>query len=465
MAKILILEDNPKLSKFYFDLLLAAGYKVITTNNSKEFFRTYPSFKPDLLILDIKLNNSELSGLEVFEKLSTDHDLQVKVIILSGEASRIEVAEAMKLGAYTFIEKSSDFSSEKFLNDIKQALNLKIQEERANSLNKDKEVLRLELMGSAPLIGKSAEMMRVKELISKFAKCNIDVLIEGETGTGKDVVAKQLYLQSKRVGKPYVIVNSGGIPETLIDSELFGHMKGSFTGAFTDKKGFFEQANKGILFLDEISNLNLSVQAKILRAIEQKEIRVVGGDSKILDVRLIFASNKRLQNLVEERKFREDLFYRLEGNIITLPPLRERDGDVVILMNHFINEYSEKHLCSIDVNCKLLKNELTSYNWPGNVRELQKFVEYLFVIYDKVDNETIITEIKSKIKGRKPINKNTIVDLLVKNSYYEATNNFEKRYLEYQLMLNRNQVSKTAKKIGLERTTLYKKIKRYNMKI
>jgi len=463
MAKILILEDNPKLSKYYFDILQSADYKVITTRNSEEFFRAYPSFEPDLLILDIKLNNSKLNGLEVYQKLVSTNGLGVKVIILSGEASRLEVAEAMKLGAYTFIEKNSDFSSEKFLNDIKQALNLKSQEERANSLHKDKEVLRLELMGSAPLIGKSAKMMRVKELISKFAICNIDVLIVGETGTGKDVVAKQLYLQSKRAGKPYVVVNSGGIPETLIDSELFGHKKGSFTGAYTDKKGFFEQANSGVLFLDEISNLNLSVQAKILRAIEQKEVRVVGGDSKILDVRLIFASNKELQELVEERKFREDLFYRLEGNIIKLPPLRERGDDILILFDYFCDKSADKHSCSTEIESASLKETLSSYHWPGNVRELQKFIEYIHIMYDKIDNGIIIEELKRKMHGVKSSNQNAMNSIITTNKFTDAKNAFEREYLEYQLSLYNNKVSLTAKKIGLERTTLYKKIKKYDL--
>ena len=463
MHKILILEDNTKLSKYYFDLLSQANYQVITTRNSEEFFRSYPSFEPDLLILDIKLNDSKLSGLEVYEKLVSTNDIHVKVIILSGEASRLEVAEAMKLGAYTFIEKSSDFNSEKFLNDIKQALNLKAQEERANILDKDKEQLRLELMGSAPLIGKSEKMMCVKERISRFAQCEIDVLIEGETGTGKDIVAKQLYLQSKRVGKPYVIVNSGGMTETLIDSELFGHKKGSFTGAYSDKKGFFEQANGGILFLDEISNLNLSVQAKILRAIEQKEVRIVGGDNKVVDIRLIFASNKELQELVEERKFRKDLFFRLEGNIIKLPPLRERGDDVFILFEYFCNKFSGKHSCLANIDSSLLKKEFQSYYWPGNVRELEKFTEYLFVIYDKIDNKVIIEELKSKKQCGKQSSQGAMNKILTTNSFTDATSAFEKEYIEYQLSLNNNKVSLTAKKMGLDRTTLYKKMKKYDL--
>lgn len=463
MERILILEDNQKLSKYYFDLLVKENLQVLTTRNSEEFFRTFSSFKPDLLILDIKLNNSKLSGLEVFEKLVTAENLHQKVIILSGEASRSEVAKAMKLGAYTFIEKNNDFNSTKFINDIKQALNLKLQEERANSLHRDKEILRLELMGNTPLIGQSEQMMKVKERISRFAQNKIDVLIEGETGTGKDIVAKQLYLQSKRVGKPYVVVNSGGIPETLIDSELFGHKKGSFTGAYSDKKGYFEQANEGILFLDEISNLNMNIQAKILRAIEQKEVRIIGGNNTIVDVRIIFASNKKLRELTNEHKFRDDLFYRLEGNIISLPPLRDRENDIVILLEYFSKKYSEKHTCGFDLNCKKLINELTSYHWPGNVRELQKFVEYIFVLYDNVNNDIIIRELDKKKIGCKFSYDTSMRDVLKINNFFDAVNEFKKHYLKYQLNLNKKKVSLTAEAIGLERTTLYKKIKKYHL--
>jgi len=461
MSKILVLEDNPKLSKYYFDLLSKADYQVLTTKNSTEFFRTHYSFKPDLLILDIKLNNSQYSGLEVYEKLVEANNLFSQVIVLSGEASRLEVAEAMKLGAYTFIEKSSDFSSEKFLNDIKQALKLKEQQEQAISLNKDKEQLRLELMGNSPLIGKSSQMMHVKEKISRFARNDIDVLIEGETGTGKDIVAKQIYLQSERIGKPYVVVNSGGISETLIDSELFGHKKGSFTGAYSDKKGFFEQADKGILFMDEISNLDMSVQAKILRAIEQKEVRVVGGKNKIVDVRLIFASNKKLQDMVSQNKFRKDLFYRLDGNIITIPPLRERGDDIVILFEYFSSKYSEKHHCSYCTDCSSLKKDLSLYHWPGNVRELERFTQSLFVMHDMVDNKIVLKALNFKKNGKENISE--MSQLLSSEDFTSTTEEFEKQYIEHQLKLNNYKVSTVAKKFGMDRTTLYKKIKKYNL--
>jgi len=464
MHKILILEDNQKLSGYYVDLLTKSRFDVAATKSSDEFFKKYYDFKPHLLILDIMLNNSKLNGLEVYRNLIKNNHLTAKVIILSGEASRMQVAEAMKLGAYTFIDKSSDFSSMKFLNDIKQAIKLKEQEDRANSLDKVKEKLRMELMSNAPLVGKSPQMMYVKERISRFASNEIDVLIEGETGTGKDIVAKQLYLQSNRVGSPYVIVNSGGIPESLIDSELFGHKKGSFTGAYSDKKGFFEQANKGILFLDEISNLNLNVQAKILRAIEQKEVRIVGGENKIVDVRLIFASNKKLKELAVEGKFRDDLFYRLDGHIITLPPLRERGNDIILLFEFFCDHFSQIHHCHLELDLDEIKRSLLNYYWPGNVRELKKFCEYLFVIYDKIDTKIVLEELSNKISGNVLRSKQKMYKYLSINDHKDAMDSFEKKYLEHQMKLHDNKVSIMAETLGLDRTTLYKKLKKLGIK-
>ncbi len=465
MNKILILEDNPDLLEFYSDLMKKADFQVVTSSNSDDFFDKYKRFHPDLLILDIKLNNSRLSGLEVFERLKKENNFQAQVIILSGEASRLEVAESMKLGAYTFIEKSSNFNSYKFLNEVKQALKFKEQQDITSSLNRDKENLRRGMISETPLIGKSAAMMKVKERISRFSKSNVDVLIQGETGTGKDIAAKQIYLQSERLGKPYVVVNSGGMPETLIDSELFGHKKGSFTGAYSDKMGFFEQASGGVLFLDEISNINLNVQAKILRAIEKKEIRIVGGLTKNVDVRLIFASNKNLQNMVKENTFREDLFYRLDGYIINLPPLRDRGDDIMILFKYFCEKFRNEHTCFLDIDPDKLKPELTSYPWLGNVRELQKFCEYLTVIYDQVDNDTVIREMKQKKAGERSSSIVMFSKMLANSNYTQATENFEKTYLQYHLRQNNNKVSRVAKLLKVNRSTIYQKISKYGIEI
>ena len=217
MGKILILEDNKKLLIFYRKILIAAEYDVEITQNSTEFFDIYSNFKPDLIILDIKLNNSELNGIQVFKRLIKQGNLYSKVIILSGEATRTEIAEAMKLGAYNFIEKNGEFNSEKFLVDIRQAINLKLQEESNIALKQNYDFLKKQFLELNPLIGESSKMQHVKELIHKFAIADVDILVVGETGTGKEVVANHIYWQSNRAGKPYIKVNAGGLPESLID--------------------------------------------------------------------------------------------------------------------------------------------------------------------------------------------------------------------------------------------------------
>jgi two-component system nitrogen regulation response regulator NtrX len=369
----------------------------------------------------------------------------------------------MQLGAYTFIEKTGDFNIDKFLADVRQAINLKIQEEKNISLEEDKEFLRKRFLEQMPLIGESPQVQKVRNLIQKFAKADINALLIGESGTGKEIVANNIYWQSKRAGKPYVAVNAGAFTETLIDSELFGHRKGSFTGAISDKKGYFEQANKGTLFLDEISNLSKSTQAKILRAIEYNEIQIVGGEIKNINVNFIFASNKELDKLVEENQFREDLYYRLEGNTIYIPPLRERGDDIILLIDYFFSRFSQKHESVIDVNLKDIKNTLLSYHWPGNVRELEKFCEYLFVLYDFIDNSIILEEFKKKVQGNLKKQNAALHKLLGIENHSKALDLIEKKYLQYQLSINNGNVSATANKIGLDRSTLYKKIKKYEM--
>ena len=463
MGKILILEDNKKLAGYYKTILKEAGYDIELTFNSTDFFYMYSDFEPDILILDIKLNNSELNGLEVFEKLIKQKRLFSKVIILSGEATRMQVAKAMKLGAYTFIEKTGEFNSDKFLSDIQQAMNLKLQEESNLYLRKEKDTLRDQLINIFPLIGNSVPMKKVNKLIDKFSGADVDIMIIGETGTGKEIVANNIYWKSNRAGKPYIKVNGGGIPETLVDSELFGHKRGAFTGAYSDKKGFFEQADTGVLFLDEIANLSYLTQAKILRAIEYNEIRIVGGNNKKVDVRFIFACNKNLTELVEENKFREDLYYRLEGNIIHLPPLRERGNDIKLLMEYFFNKYSSKHESILKIDLNRLSDKLHSYNWPGNVRELEKFSEYLLIMHDEIDNNTILAELDNKKTGYSQNGFSDISKLLTGDNYIAALEGLEKKYLEFQLLKYDNKVSVMAEKIGLDRSTLYKKIKKYNL--
>ncbi len=268
MKRILILEDNEELANYYSRLVLKEGFKTKHALNSNEFFKLYDTFLPSIILLDIKLNNSKLSGLEVFVKLVKSGDFKAKVIVISGEASRSEIAHAIKLGAHTFIEKTGDFNVDKFLSDVRAAYQLKRQEEATDKLLQEKKNLRHSLLYQYPFIGQSNTIEKVKKNIKKFAEADVDVMILGDTGTSKEVVVHHLYYHSKRAGKPFVKVNAGGLPESIVDLELFGHKKGSFTDARFDKREYFEQANGGYLFLDEIANITLPIQVKILQAIE-----------------------------------------------------------------------------------------------------------------------------------------------------------------------------------------------------
>lgn len=458
--KILILEDNEKLGKYYSKLLQETGFELMHVKNSTDFFMKYPEFKPSIILLDIKLNNSKLSGLEVFEELITKDHINAKVVVLSGEATRGEIAHAMKLGAHTFIEKTGDFNVDKFLTDIQTAYQLQKQEETTRELIKEKKNLTSSFLEQYPLIGESKKIKELRKEIVRFAEAGVDVLILGETGAGKEVVAHHLYWHSQRSGKPFIKVNAGGLPETLVDSELFGHKKGSFTDAHYDKQGFFEQAEGGYLFLDEIASMSLPIQAKILRVIENKEIQIVGGSQKKVDVKLIFASNKDIKQLIKGDEFRKDLYYRIARNVIFIPPLLEREDDVFLLMNYFCEKHSKEFGAFLDFNLYKIRGELLKYSWPGNVRELSSFCENLLIRYNIIDNDVIVEEINNKISGKFYKDDDSLFKLLQQDRLSDAVNTFEKKYLQYHLALNDENMSKTAEKIGIERTTLYRKLKK-----
>ena len=458
--KILILEDNEKLATYYSKLLKEADFEVAHVQNSTAFLNKYPEFQPSVILLDIKLNNSKLNGLQVFEELVKRNKCDAKVIVLSGEATRSEIAHAMKLGAHTFIEKTGDFNVDKFLSDVRAANQLREQEEIAKELLQEKRNLTRSFLEQYPFIGESRKIKELKKEILRYAQVEVDVLILGDTGTGKEVVGNHLYWHSKRAGKPFVKMNAGGLPESLVDSELFGHKKGSFTDALYDKKGYFEQADGGYLFLDEIASITLPIQAKILRAIENKEIRVIGGTSKKVDIKLMFASNKNIKRLVKEKEMREDLYYRIARNVIHVPPLYERENDIILLLDYFFTKHSKEFGAFLDFDLYKIKDKLFQYSWPGNVRELSSFCENLLIRYNVIDNDVIVEEINNKISGKFYKDDNSLFKLLQQKKLSDGLDAFEKKYLQYHLAMNDGNMNRTAEKIGIERTTLYRKLKK-----
>jgi len=458
-GKILILEDDIVLSEQIANVVKYYNYEVIQTVNSDQFFDVLRSFQPDVILLDVFLVGSKLDGIQVLKHLKNDMDLNYKVIVISGEVTSSQINEIRTLGAYHFIEKGSAFSISQLLLHIENAITLKKQEEEHIGLQIEYINLKKQFTRSFPFIGESDVIKKVREQISRLATVDEDIFLIGETGTGKEVAANYYYIYSPRFGKPFHTVNCSALSETLIESELFGHIKGSFTSADRSKTGFFEECSSGILFLDEVTNLSLLSQSKILRAIENKEIQVVGGNLKKVDTRLIFASNAGLDKLSEESIFRKDLFYRIEGNIVELPPLRERGDDILLLICYFLTSFSSQYSVMDRLDLPALKNDLLSYSWPGNVRELRNFCKFIMINEKKINNNVIKKHLQHKTNQfRFSKNHNNGKYIQIQN-LKESVASFERDYLLHYLSLNNWKISQTAKSIGLERTTLYKKIK------
>ncbi len=365
--KILVADDEKSMREFLEIMLRKEGYRVTLASNGEEAVRWAEREIFDLALLDIRM--PKLDGLSALKKIKTLCPETV-VIIITAFASTDTAIRAMKEGAYDYITKPFKVDEIKLI--IRNALEKK-NLERENLLLK--QVVR-ERYHFGNIIGQSPKMLEVYNLLEKVAPTKTNILITGESGTGKELVAKAIHYNSPRKDKPFVTLNCGAIPESLIESELFGHMKGAFTDAISTKKGLFEVADEGTIFLDEISELPLMMQVKLLRVIQDKEFKRVGGTEDIrVDVRIISATNKDLEEAVREKRFREDLFYRLNVIQIKLPPLRERKEDIPLLADHFLKKYSEELGKSITRISPEALQFLMNYDFPGNVRELQNIIE------------------------------------------------------------------------------------------
>ncbi|MDD2230353.1 MAG: sigma-54 dependent transcriptional regulator [Candidatus Cloacimonetes bacterium] len=458
-GKVLILEDDVILAEQIAKVMKRYEYEVLITTNSDMFFDELRIFRPDVILLDVFLVGSRLNGIQVLKHLKTNMDLNYKVIVISGEVSTAQIAEIRELGAYHFTEKGSAFSTNQLLLHIENAITLKNQEEEHIGLQIEYINLKKQFTRSFPFIGECAAIKKVREQVSRLASVDEDLFLIGETGTGKEVAANYYYINTKRFGKPFHTVNCSALTESLIESELFGHLKGSYTNADRSKIGFFEECTNGLLFLDEVTNLSLLAQAKILRAIENKEIQVVGGNLKKVDTRLIFASNAGLEKLSDPNQFRKDLFYRIEGNVVTLPPLRERDDDILLLMSYFFTSFSTQYSIIDEVDLPSLKDALLSYDWPGNIRELRNFCKFIMINENKLSNNIILKHLKHKTLYIQSNSEQDMDKYIKIDNLKDSVAAYEKDYLLHHLEENAWKVSQTAKAIGIERTTLYKKMK------
>ena len=367
MTKILIIDDEAAIRRVLRDVLENESYQVDDVASGEEALQHVKEQEYDAIFCDIKMTG--MNGLETLTAIRKETD--VPVIMLSGHASPDESAEAIKLGAYDFISKPPDLN--RLLLTLRNALEKK-------NLTAENKVLKKAVKIQSQMIGESQPMLNVKDMIAKVAPTNARVLITGENGTGKELVARQLHELSTRNKGPFIEVNCAAIPSELIESQLFGHEKGSFTSAIKQKKGDFELADGGTLFLDEIGDMSLAAQAKVLRALQENKIVRVGGEKEIpVNVRILAATNKNLKNEIEKGNFREDLYHRLSVIVIQVPPLRERKDDIPLLVNNFMEAIAQDMGKPTPTFEAEAMNALQQYQWTGNIRELHNIVERLAI--------------------------------------------------------------------------------------
>ena len=364
---ILVVDDELSMREFLEVLLLRQGYQVACAENGRKAISLLEKNDFDLLLCDIRLG--DITGLDVL-RAAKKKDQNTVVIMISAYATTETAVEAMNEGAYDYVPKP--FDKDELVQTLASALAVK-------TLELEKEILDGELKKTihfGKIVGNSPGMIRIFDMIKQVARTNTNVLITGESGTGKELIARAIHDQSDRHDKPFIVINCGGIPETLMESELFGHKKGAFTGATQDKKGLFEIADKGTVFLDEIGEISLNIQVKLLRVIQERVFKPVGSNDNVtVDIRILSATNKNLEEEVINRRFREDLFYRLNVIEVKVPPLRERKADLRALVQHFLEKYSAKMGKEITKISSYAIDLLNKYDFPGNIRELENLIE------------------------------------------------------------------------------------------
>lgn len=444
MAKILVVDDDKNILKVIKMRLEADGYQTESVYNSSNALKAATDNVFDLALVDLKIG--EENGIELMESL---HQINptMPVIILTAFGTIESAVDAMKKGAYSYLTKPFEYP------DLRLHVKNCLEKSRLS-----KEVERLRNLvetsyGFKSIIGRSEKMKRVLERVTQAAQSDSSVFIQGDSGTGKELIAKALHLASDRKDKPFIAVNCAAIPETLFESELFGYEKGAFSGAHRNKQGLFAQAHGGTFFLDEISEMPLSMQAKLLRAWQEKEFFPLGGNKTIkVDTRLIATSNRNLEEEVQKGQFREDLFYRIHVIVILMPPLKERKEDIPLLARFFLKKYCKITEKEIKGFSPEVLQKLMLYDWPGNVRELENTIEGAVVMatQDIITEDFLLRADSFADPGFKPLK--------------EAKEQFEKNYLVQLIELTQGNISKAAKISGKYRADLYELLKKHGLK-
>jgi DNA-binding NtrC family response regulator len=447
---LLIVDDEPSIRKTLKIALEREGYKVESACNGPEALQIAKKINIDVLITDLRM--AGMDGIELMETMK-DTQSNFETIVISAYADIKKAVESIKLGAFDYLQKN--FSIDELVVTVKKAVERK-------QLLEENRILRQKLNSRyrfEDIVGKSDRIVALYKLIEKIAPSKANVLIMGESGTGKEVFAKAIHKKSDRRFKPFVAINCAALPENLLESELFGHEKGSFTGAISQKNGKFEQADGGTIFLDEIGELSSVLQAKMLRFLQEREFERVGGLDKIkVNVRIISATNKDLEKAMLSGKFRDDLYYRLNVVSFRIPPLRERKEDIPLLSQYFLNQYNIEYNKSINLISVDTIEYLMAYNWPGNVRELKNTIERAVAIADEMDDIILPRHLPLNILGvdncRKEEQKEILT--LMECEKYHIVNTLKK--------VDGNKTT-AAKLLNINRQTLYNKIKQYNIDI
>ena len=446
LAKILVVDDEEVMRDSCKQILSRQGHHVKLAEDGYQGLRLLKEESFDLVILDLKMPG--IDGMEVLEKIK-ENSSEMVVVVITGYATVESAVEAMKRGAYDFLPKP--FTPEEFRLIVERALEKKGLIMENIYLRQELEIRRK----SKVIIGKSKVMQEVYELVKRVGPTDSTVLILGESGTGKELVAKAIHYHSRRKNKPFITVDCGALVENLFESELFGHVKGSFTDAVATKHGRFELANGGTLFFDEIGNIGPNVQTKLLRAIQEREITKVGNSKAVkVDVRIIAATNRNLRKAIQEKTFREDLFYRLSVVPITLPRLREKPEDIPELANYFLKKYNQKRGKNLTGISQRAMKALVEYSWPGNVRELENAIERAVVL----TRDNVIEPFDLSYYGLA-----VDVPLRLTPGNHKRLMDVEKEHILRILKETGWHKSQTAKLLGIDRKTLYAKMKKYRI--
>jgi len=457
--EILIIDDNQYLLDTIGLILEREGFTHDTTTSPGEGLRWVQEKDYDLVISDMRM--PEMTGLELIRMIKV-YRPDTEVIFITGFGSIDSSVKAMSLGAYHYLTKP--FNHNELVLIIKRALGRR-------ALTRDYEYLKQEVekrYSFNNMVGQNEQMQRIYELIRKVGPSSAPVLIQGESGTGKELIARAIHQMSKRQNKRFLAINTSSLPETLLESELFGYKKGSFTGATQDKVGLLETTEGGSVFLDEISSMSKHFQGKLLRVIQENEIIPVGGSQPIpIDVRFISASNRVLKEMVLGGEFREDLYYRLNVVEINIPPLRERTDDMILLAEHFLRKFCQEQDVPLKRFSKNALRVIFSHDWPGNVRELENIIRRAVIMSDSrtlTAKDIIIRRLdRNQIYGMK--GSDTLVSLEYGEAKKSVNESFQKEYVSSLLSMTRGNISKAAEKAGVTRQALYRLIKKHRIQV